>query len=143
MNSNSDEQAPDNAKQKITPVYFEQAVIEPIAFAPADEKVAVRSLQLKPLNLLLTLMLLIGLTLVWFLFTAKSVVIKTMPATSELSIEGGVKFELDNHFLMPQGQYQLCCELSPGNGPFGATQKNLTCDRSMSETLWMYIHLLM
>ena len=76
MNSNSDEQAPDNAKQKITPVYFEQAVIEPIAFAPADEKVAVRSLQLKPLNLLLTLMLLIGLTLVWFLFTAKSVVMR-------------------------------------------------------------------
>ena len=99
---------------------FSQQVIAPAAFTPADGKADKQKRQLKPLSILLGSVLLVGLVIVWFLFTAKSVVIKTIPATNTFSIEGGIKFEIDNQYVMRQGNYRLKAT-HPGYYPLDVT----------------------
>ena len=99
---------------------FSQQVIAPADFTPADGKQSKQKRQLKPITILLGSVLLVGLVIVWFLFTAKSVVIKTIPATDTFTIEGGIKFEIDNQYVMRQGQYQLKASL-PGYYPLDVT----------------------
>jgi formylglycine-generating enzyme required for sulfatase activity len=91
---------------KIAPANFEQAVIQPTAFTPSDGKQSSKRLNIKPVPIMLVLLMLLGTAAVWFLFTAKSVIIKTNPQTATFEITGGLKFEIDNHYVMRQGTYQ-------------------------------------
>ena len=43
------------------------------------------------------------------------------------------------HATLADARYELCCELSSGNGPFRTAKMVITCYQIMSEILWMYI----
>jgi formylglycine-generating enzyme required for sulfatase activity/biopolymer transport protein ExbD len=98
----------------------EQAVIQPAAFAPSDGKQNRRKLSIKPLSIMLGSLLLLGVAVVWFLFTAKSVIVKTLPQTGQFSISGGFKFQVEGHYVMQQGSYQFIATL-PGYYPLNET----------------------
>jgi formylglycine-generating enzyme required for sulfatase activity len=90
----------------------EQSVIQPTAFVPSDGKASTKKFGINPLTIMLATLLLVGLAVVWFLFTAKSVVITTMPQTNQLTISGGIKFEVEGHYVMREGNYQLNATLA-------------------------------
>ncbi len=98
---------------------FEPAVITPTAFTPSQGDSS-KSWSIKPWTVAIGTLLLGGLLVVWFLFSAKSVVIHTQPATSKLEVSGGLLFELSGHYLMLKGQYRLTAELD-GHYPIDQT----------------------
>ncbi len=91
-------------------------IIQPTAFMPADGVQLKQRQPIKPVTIVLGFLMLLGGIVVWFLFTAKSVIVQTVPQAAELTISGGVKLEIADHFLMRQGQYQLTATL-PGYYP--------------------------
>lgn len=95
-------------------------IIQPTAFAPADGQQAKKSLNIKPASIIIGSLLLLGAIVVWFIFTAKSVVVQTNPQTAHITISGGVKFKIADHYLMREGSYQLTAQL-PGYYPLKQT----------------------
>jgi formylglycine-generating enzyme required for sulfatase activity len=99
MNKSTDDQKP------LTAQSFEPAVISPTAFTPSNGKQRRKSLTVKPVSIILGLFLLLGAATVWFLFTAKSVIVNTLPHTTDFTITGGLKVEFSGHYIMREGAY--------------------------------------
>ena len=103
-------QSDDNPQQSppdIKPVTFDNNTIEAAAFTPSDGTDKRKGLSLKPLHLVLLALLLCGAAAVWFLFTAKSVIVKTTPQAADITITGGMKLALSDHYVMREGTYQI------------------------------------
>ncbi|WP_199611031.1 PEGA domain-containing protein [Flocculibacter collagenilyticus] len=87
-------------------------VIKPTSFTPTQVKRSGLSIVIKPALVVLGILLLAGAVVIWFLFTAKAVRFSTEsnlgePVTAQINVEGGVLFELADHYLMLPGDYQV------------------------------------
>ncbi|MFT5164546.1 MAG: sulfatase activating formylglycine-generating enzyme [Alteromonadaceae bacterium] len=118
----TDNNSEDNNSQRI--------VIQPTAFVPADGEQTRQRRQIKPATVITASILLLGAIVVWFLFTAKSVVVQTLPKTSDMTVSGGIKFKISDHFLMRQGYYQLDANL-PGYYPLS---QQIAVDEQQNQT---------
>ena len=85
----------------------DEALIAPVEFTPMEGEIQRSTFTLQPIAILTGLALLISLLVLWFLLTAKSVIISIAPDTAEISLEGGITFELADHYLIRPGEYQL------------------------------------
>ncbi|MDP2562577.1 SUMF1/EgtB/PvdO family nonheme iron enzyme [Psychrobium sp. 1_MG-2023] len=81
--------------------------ITPQPFAPAATEQADQHFRHKPVVYFIASLLFFGIASLWYLFSAKSVVIKTYPLTSDITITGTPHLALADHLLMLPGQYHL------------------------------------
>jgi len=81
--------------------------IAPVEFTPIQEEIKQSSFSLRPIPIMTGLALLTSLLVLWFLLTAKSVIINIDPLDSTLRIKGGISFKLADHYLMRPGDYRL------------------------------------
>lgn len=86
--------------------------IEAVDFTPAPTTRLASKKQHKPIVFVLLLVFVVGVILLWFLFSAKSVVVSTIPASTHITVNGGLHFKLDGHLLMRAGDYQISAELA-------------------------------
>lgn len=105
-------------------------IIQAAAFTPANGVEAKQSFSLSPTKAALAGALFISALVVLFLFTAKAVTIQIQP-TATLSVSGGLKFKLADHYLLMQGNYQLEA-LADGYYPLSET---LTIGDAQNQTL--------
>ncbi len=84
-----------------------ESLIAPVEFTPMEGEVKRPTFTLRPIAIMTGLAFLISLLVLWFLLTAKSVIISIDPATAEVHLEGGITFELADHYLIRPGEYQL------------------------------------
>lgn len=91
-------------KSKLTQ---DESPIAPVEFTPMEETVKRSTFTLRPIAIMTGLALLTSLLLLWFLLTAKSVVIRIEPDIAKIDIEGGITFELADHYLIRPGEYRL------------------------------------
>ncbi len=95
-------------------------VILPQTFVPASHTTAPVKRRHKPIFYLLAALLFIASIALWFVFSAKSVVISTVPSSNNISVAGNPMLELADHLLMLPGQYQVNATL-PGHYPLNKT----------------------
>ena len=79
----------------------------PVDFQPIQDAVKGSNVSFKPLRSSVTLGLLISTLAIWFLLTAKSVVISVAPPAAQLNIKGGFSFPLADHYLVRPGSYTI------------------------------------
>lgn len=60
-----------------------------------------------PLSLIAVGALLTSILIIWFLLTAKSAVIVITPEKSDVSVHGGLSFQLADHYLIRPGKYTI------------------------------------
>lgn len=87
------------------PTHEEQ--IAPTDFTPITGEAKHTSITISPLKVIVGLAFLVSILVLGFLLTAKSVVVKIVPVDAEVTIEGGMTFELADHYLIRPGEYQL------------------------------------
>ncbi|MFP6817647.1 MAG: PEGA domain-containing protein [Pseudomonadales bacterium] len=90
-------------------------VIKAVGYTPPSES-RERRLALSPVQIGLLLVGLPILAVMWFLFTAKSVSVELVPQSEEVSISGGLSFELGGIFLLIRGDYRVTAQ-APGYYP--------------------------
>ena len=76
----------------------------PVDFQPIQDAAKGSNVSFKPLRSSVTLGLLISTLAIWFLLTAKSVVISVAPPAAQLNIKGGFSFPLADHYLVRPGR---------------------------------------
>ncbi|NRA84953.1 MAG: PEGA domain-containing protein, partial [Gammaproteobacteria bacterium] len=96
---------------KLTSPQSSNTQIDPQPFSPANTAPTKAKFVHKPILYGLLILLLSGGTLLWYIFSAKSVVIQTTPAYSDLNIAGRYHFNLGDHLLLLPGSYQLSASL--------------------------------
>ena len=80
---------------------------QPIQSTPKRSNVS-----LNPIRVTIGIALLASILAIWFLLTAKSVIISVEPSQARVNIYGGLNFKLsDNHLLRP-GDYSLAASAS-------------------------------
>ena len=85
----------------------QEAQITPAAFTPITEETAQKGFSINPLKIIVGFALFISLIILWFLLSAKSVVVTVEPNHSKVNISGGITFELADHYLIRPGDYVL------------------------------------
>jgi formylglycine-generating enzyme required for sulfatase activity len=111
------EQATDNSPP--SPSEPDHSLIQAVGYTPAAESTE-RGFGLSPLQISLVLVGLPIITLLWFLFSAKSVTLEFTPAPDEIRISGGLSFELGGVYLLTGGDYQVEAE-TDGHFPVAET----------------------
>ncbi len=81
-------------------------IIEPIAFVPADQDNQGRKFSVRPWVIAFCSALVIAGLVIWYLFSAKAVVIDTKPEDANIRLSGGLQFKLANHYLLREQSYQ-------------------------------------
>ncbi len=98
----------------------QESALNPAAFVPTDDH-AVEAIDFVPvaptgvrqgrrlplLAVILTLVVAVSGLILWFLITARTLVIQTQPAHADIEIEGGFAIALGNTLLLLPGSYQL------------------------------------
>ena len=82
-------------------------VIEASTFSPSAESEQVVKLRLSPMRYLAIAVFAVAISILWFVFTAKSVVVSSTPISDEIEIKGGFHFKWDDHLLMQAGDYRV------------------------------------
>ncbi len=85
----------------------QEVQITPAAFTPITEETAQKGFSINPLKIIVGFALFISLIILWFLLSAKSVVVTVEPNHSKVNISGGITFELADHYLIRPGDYVL------------------------------------
>jgi len=85
----------------------EEERITPTDFIPITEEVKQKSSHINPLKIIVGLALLISLIILWFLLSARSVVVTIEPDSARVDIDGGITFELADHYLIQPGEYRV------------------------------------
>ncbi|MFQ5660401.1 MAG: PEGA domain-containing protein [Gammaproteobacteria bacterium] len=106
-----------NNNNPIEPARFNtDKTIKPAAFTPVSAATA-RTGKRPRMGVLLTgIVLLLCATVVWFVFTAKSIYIETDPPDAIVAIQGGIKIKLARHYLIHSGKYRISAN-APGYFP--------------------------
>ncbi len=86
--------------------------IAPAAFSPRADVAEKPGLQVGPLQIVLAVVLLLFAIALWFLFTARSILITTEPAFAAIDIDGGLKLKLGERYLLRSGDYTLTATAS-------------------------------
>ncbi|MAD58173.1 MAG: hypothetical protein CMK44_06325 [Porticoccus sp.] len=119
-NKNASSEQPSFVDEKLVPINF-----KPIARSSKRSKIL-----FSPIKVTIGLAFLISLSIIWFLLTAKSVVVTIAPteAKPKVNIYGGLSFQLSDNYLVRPGDYTLKA-LAPGyfdlNHTFTVNEKNL------------------
>jgi len=95
-----------------TPRQSSNSSIDAQPFSPANTVQAKAKFVHQPLLYLLLTLLACGAVLLWYTFSAKSVVIQTIPAANTLNVDGNLHFNLDDHLLLLPGSYQVSATLA-------------------------------
>ena len=90
----------------------EEERITPTDFTPITEEVKQTGLRINPLKIIVGIALLVSLIILWFLLSARSVVVtayldSTQQSSAQVNIDGGITFELADHYLIRPGKYQV------------------------------------
>lgn len=88
-----------------SPSHKEQ--IAPTDFTPMTGPVKHSGVTLSPLKITIGLALFCSVLILWFLLTARSVVVEVAPKAAQVNIDGGITFELADHYLIRPGNYQV------------------------------------
>ena len=80
-----------------------------INFQPIQGSTSRSSIQLSPLKVTVGLGFLVSILIMWFLLTAKSLIISISPpeANPRINIYGGLNFQLSDNYLIRPGSYSL------------------------------------
>jgi len=81
-------------------------VIRPVGYTPRAET-AESGFQISRAQILIAIAVLVTLTAVWFLFTARSVRLTFDPEVDTASVSGGLSFELGGIYLLRSGSYRV------------------------------------
>lgn len=81
--------------------------ISPIAFEPVAAGSKRFVPRVSPAVVIIALLLLTALSVLWFLLTARSLVIITEPAAADIKLKGGAVFRLADHYLVRPGDYSV------------------------------------
>jgi len=87
--------------------------------------------QYKLLMYLISSLFIIGLILLGYIFTAKSVVITTSPASQQIEVTGGLYLKWQDHLLMLPGQYQVKV-IKPDYSPL---EQDFTVDEQQNQRI--------
>lgn len=102
--------------------------IEPTAFTPSSPVEDSAGLNIKPLYLAIVVLLAIALSIVWFLLSARSLIVKPTPVDAQISISGGFNFRIGGNYLMLPGDYSIKAthpEFEPLTESFSVTDENV------------------
>ncbi|MCF7981174.1 MAG: PEGA domain-containing protein [Pseudomonadales bacterium] len=114
-----------------------ESLIQPTGFTPVDRDLAAKKAWIKPVSAIFALILLLLTTLIWYVFSARSVFISVMPEPQSLQIHGGVHFKVGERYLMRTGDYRLEASVSgyqPLEQTFQVTQaQNQTFSFTLSK----------
>ncbi len=94
-------------------------IIRPVSYQPTEE-VRRRRLPLTPLQMVLLVAVLVVGSVLWFLFTARSVRLEFEPANASATVASGLRFQLGDVWLLREGQYRITAT-APGYQPFTGT----------------------
>jgi len=79
--------------------------IQPAEFVPSGAGAISR--QVQSWHVVVGLITLAALFIFWFLFTSKSVQLRLTPEADQVSVSGGISFELGGVYLLRKGNYQI------------------------------------
>ena len=96
--------------------------ISPVAFAPLTPGAMRKKKRIKYATIGVALLLGVCLGVAWFIFTAKSLSIKTDPELARVSLTNGLYLKLGDEYLIRPGSYRLKIE-APGYYTLEATQQ--------------------
>jgi len=82
-------------------------VIQASQFTPSSKRKRVIKRRHKPIVYVFGSFLVLALTALWFIFTAKSLVITTVPMSNNIQIEGGLHIKWGDHLLVRPGKYTV------------------------------------
>ena len=90
----------------------EEERITPTDFTPITEEVKQTGLRINPLKIIVGIALFVSLIILWFLLSARSVVVttyldSTQQSSAQVNIDGGITFELADHYLIRPGEYRV------------------------------------
>ncbi len=85
-------------------------------FTPAKQRDTKPKRRYQPLYYVLASLLIIALSALWFIFTAKSLVVTTLPVTEHIDIEGGLYVRWGDGLLVSPGDYKISAT-QPGYYP--------------------------
>lgn len=108
-----------------------EEIIRPSGFTPSTAATTRRS-RISPLTIAAGAVLFVVLGVIWFLFTAKSVRLTFAPNPNQVTISGGISFELSGIYLLREGAYHLSAD-ADGHHPISASfdvgaERNQTFD---------------
>ncbi len=81
------------------------AEFQPIDSAPPSRAQQLKRLLFKPLAIMVAAALLVLIAVLWFLLTARALIVEVSPADAELDITGGLVFSLSGNYLLRPGDY--------------------------------------
>ena len=87
--------------------HAEEALIAPAPFKPVDETEVTRKRWLKPASALFLTAVIVLLLVVWYVFTARSVILEFNPGADAVKLSGGLSFKVGDSYLLREGSYQL------------------------------------
>jgi len=93
--------------------------IEPAAFKPVTGVIR-QGRKVGPGSVVTGVILLVCFAIAWFVFTAKSIYIKTDPAGAEINIDGGINIKLADRYLIGSGAYTISISAA-GHYPINQT----------------------
>jgi len=83
-----------------------------INFQPIQSTSRSSNVSLSPIRVTIGIALLASMLAIWFLLTAKSVIISVVPPQARVSIYGGLNFKLSDNYLLRSGDYSLSASAS-------------------------------
>jgi len=107
----------DQNKQDENKLVTSSQTIEPAVFSPSSGENKKNNAKRKPIVYILMTLLLTFIIVIWFLFSAKSVVITTSPLTVNnqpivVEVTGNLHFKMADHLLMRTGSYRVNAKLA-------------------------------
>lgn len=93
---------PSNTQEEVA-----DEVIQASQFTPAKKRVKVIKRKHRPIVYFFVSFLLLAFIALWFIFTAKSLVINTQPMSENIQISGGLHIKWDDYLLVRPGQYTV------------------------------------
>lgn len=86
-------------------------IIEPVAFRPSSKETQqVQKRRIKPVTIVLTVTGLLLASGLWFVFSAKAVLLNIDPMPDSVVVQGGFQFELGGRLLLRKGEYSVQAE---------------------------------
>jgi formylglycine-generating enzyme required for sulfatase activity len=98
--------------KKITPSHIDEpeateSFIKAHTFTPASQRQSVGKRRYQPILYVMASLLILALSVLWFIFTAKSLVITTLPISDNVQIQGGLHVQWGDNLLVTPGTYTV------------------------------------
>ncbi len=81
--------------------------ISPIAFEPLAPEGRPTKVRLRPALMVLAFLLAVAGAVLWYLLTARALVVTTEPTEARIDLGGALTFRLADHYLLRPGQYTI------------------------------------